>query len=107
MLKKLPIGIQDFISIREDNYLYVDKTDFLYRLVQEGKVYFLYRLRRFALIIKQAHEQTGKRACVIINEYDKPLLSTIDNPTLHEEYKIFSLLISMEKSFRTWFLPCL
>jgi hypothetical protein len=45
--RKLPIGIQDFVSIREDEYLYVDKTDFIYRLVQEGKVYFLSRPRRF------------------------------------------------------------
>jgi hypothetical protein len=166
--RKLPIGIQDFISMREDDYLYVDKTDLIYRLVQEGKVYFLSRPRRFgksltcstlgaylegrrelftglalerletewteypvlrldlnaetytgidglrsiinlhlnrweqrypptikadtpagrfALVIEQAHEQTGKRACVVIDEYDKPLLSTIGNPALHEEYK--------------------
>ena len=158
------------MSIREDDYLYVDKTDLIYRLVQEGKVYFLSRPRRFgksltcstlgaylegrrelftglalerletewteypvlrldlnaeiytgidglpsiinlhlnrweqrypptikadtpsgrfALVIEQAHEQTGKRACVIIDEYDKPLLSTIGNPELHEKYKQF------------------
>ena len=160
-LRKLPIGIQDFVSIREDDYLYVDKTPLVHRLVQEGKVYFLSRPRRFgksllcstfgaylegrrelfaglalerletewteypvlrldlnaetyssigrlnaiidlhlqrweqrypptikadtpagrfALVIERAHEQTGKRACVIIDEYDKPLLSTIGNP---------------------------
>ncbi len=168
--RKLPIGIQDFYRLREDDYLYVDKTELLYRLVQEGSVYFLSRPRRFgksltcstlgaylegrrelfaglalerletewieypvlrldlnaetynsierlnsiidlhlqqweqrypptikadtpagrfALVLRQAHEQTGKRACVIIDEYDKPLLSTIGNPELHEEYKQF------------------
>ena len=30
-----------------------------------------------------------ERACVIIDEYDKPLLSTIGKPQLHEEYKQF------------------
>jgi hypothetical protein len=167
--RKLPIGIQDFVSIREDNYLYVDKTSLVHRLVQEGKVYFLSRPRRFGKsllcstlgaylegkkelftglvlerletewteypvlrldlnsgiytsmkgligiiedhlavweatygkplettipgrfsgIIQRAHEQAGKRSCVIIDEYDKPLLSTISNSTLHEEYKQF------------------
>ena len=168
--RKLPIGIQDFFRLREEGYLYIDKTELLYRLVQEGSVYFLSRPRRFgksllcstlgaylegkkeffaglalerletewteypvlrldlnaetynsmrglhaiidlhlqrweqqypptikadtpagrfALILEQAHRQTGKRACVIIDEYDKPLLSTIDNPPLHEEYKQF------------------
>jgi hypothetical protein len=28
-LRKLPIGIQDFPSLREDGYLYVDKTEFV------------------------------------------------------------------------------
>jgi hypothetical protein len=45
--RKLPIGIQDFISIRTDGFLYVDKTEYLYRMVNEGKVYFLGRPRRF------------------------------------------------------------
>jgi hypothetical protein len=34
--RKLPIGIQDFSRLREDGYLYIDKTDLLYRLVREG-----------------------------------------------------------------------
>ena len=38
MLKKLPIGIQTFETIITDNYLYVDKTKYVYELVQiEGK----------------------------------------------------------------------
>jgi len=46
-LRKLPIGIQDFPSLREDGYLYVDKTAFVYKLASEGRVYFLSRPRRF------------------------------------------------------------
>ena len=30
--RKLPIGIQDFESIRKDGYLYVDKTEYIYDL---------------------------------------------------------------------------
>ena len=44
---KYPIGIQSFDQIIEDGYVYVDKTALLYRLVTEGKIYFLSRPRRF------------------------------------------------------------
>ena len=44
---KYPIGIQSFDQIIEDGYVYVDKTDLVYSLVKEGKIYFLSRPRRF------------------------------------------------------------
>lgn len=45
--RKLPIGIQDFESIRNDHYLYIDKTEYIYRLINSGKPFFLSRPRRF------------------------------------------------------------
>ncbi|MDR3090400.1 MAG: AAA family ATPase, partial [Desulfobulbaceae bacterium] len=45
--KKLPIGIQTFREIREENHYYIDKTAFALRLINEGKCYFLSRPRRF------------------------------------------------------------
>lgn len=45
--RKLPIGIQDFEKLRNENYLYVDKTEFVYSLVHSGTTYFLSRPRRF------------------------------------------------------------
>ena len=45
--RKLPIGIQTFRTIREENCYYVDKTAYIRRLVAEGKHYFLSRPRRF------------------------------------------------------------
>ncbi|MDX9701337.1 MAG: ATP-binding protein [Rhodocyclaceae bacterium] len=45
--KKLPIGIQTFREIREEDYYYVDKTPHALRLIGEGKYYFLSRPRRF------------------------------------------------------------
>ena len=156
---KYPIGIQDFESIINDGYVYVDKTALIYRLVTEGKIYFLSRPRRFGksllvstlkayyqgkkelfkglaidslekewakhpvfhidfngenfmergtleaklestiagwereygtspfhttlgsrfqYVLKAAHQKTGKRAVVLIDEYDKPLLDVID-----------------------------
>jgi hypothetical protein len=166
--RKLPIGIQDFASLREDGYLYVDKTDQVWRLVQEGRVYFLARPRRFGKslllstlaaylegrrelfaglaieqletawkrhpvlrldlnaqkytsveelsnilgdhlarweqaygtgggpdlalrfrsVIERAHVATGQRVAVLVDEYDKPLLQSLDNPTLHAQYKL-------------------
>ena len=47
MAQKLPIGIQGFIGLRNDEYLYVDKTEYIYRLKQSGKQFFLSRPRRF------------------------------------------------------------
>lgn len=44
---KYPIGIQNFGEIRRDGYAYVDKTALMYKLVSEGKYYFLSRPRRF------------------------------------------------------------
>jgi hypothetical protein len=44
---KYPIGIQTFEQIIEEGYVYVDKTDMVYNLANEGKVYFLSRPRRF------------------------------------------------------------
>ena len=44
---KYPIGIQSFDQLIEDGYVYVDKTDLVYSLVKEGKIYFLSRPRRF------------------------------------------------------------
>ena len=44
---KYPIGIQSFEQLREDGYVYVDKTDLVYKLVTTGKIYFLSRPRRF------------------------------------------------------------
>ncbi|GAP73313.1 hypothetical protein SAMD00024442_79_10 [Candidatus Symbiothrix dinenymphae] len=45
--RKLPIGIQDFEKLRTTNHLYVDKTAYIYKIVNEGCPYFLGRPRRF------------------------------------------------------------
>jgi hypothetical protein len=46
-VKKLPLGIQNFKEIIDDGYVYVDKTEYIYDLLNEGKHYFLSRPRRF------------------------------------------------------------
>ena len=44
---KYPIGIQDFVKLRQGGFAYVDKTKFVYKLADEGSYYFLSRPRRF------------------------------------------------------------
>ena len=155
---KYPIGMQSFDQIREDGFVYVDKTDLVYDLANKGKIYFLSRPRRFGKslllstlkhyflghkellkglaidgletewnvypvfhlsfgsenftqpytlermlegfvaegeklygksealtlgqrfckLLQAAHQSTGRRAVVLIDEYDKPLLDVID-----------------------------
>ena len=167
-LKNLPIGIQDFESLINDGYLYVDKTALMYRLVSTGRYYFLSRPRRFGKsllistlkayflgkkdlfeglaveqleqkwtvhpvlhldlntakykepgkldavldktlskweklydikphdpdfgmrfedVIQCAYEKSGERVVVLVDEYDKPLLETIGNEALQEDYR--------------------
>ena len=47
MKKKLPIGIQTIEKIIDENYLYIDKTKYFYKLITEGGYYFISRPRRF------------------------------------------------------------
>ena len=168
MAKKYPIGIQDFEKLRKEGYCYIDKTSYVYDLVQKGSYYFLSRPRRFgksllistleayfegkkdlfeglaiaglekdwkkypvlhldlntqkygsekslmtlleenvvgweakygrngaevgierrfAGVIRRAHEMTGERTVILVDEYDKPLLQTIDNEQLQDAYR--------------------
>lgn len=166
---RYPIGMQSFQEIRENGYLYVDKTRYIHELASGGKYYFLSRPRRFGksllistieqffkgnhhlfeglaisrqpydwdaypvlhidlagcspdsverlaeyfndfltrweieygiisdsdksvglrfkYIIIKAHEQTGKPVVILVDEYDKPLLETVDNPELQERIR--------------------
>jgi hypothetical protein len=46
-MQELPVGIQSFEKLRKGNYLYVDKTRQILRLIERGSVLFLSRPRRF------------------------------------------------------------
>lgn len=45
--RKLPIGIQSFAKMREEESYSIDKTGFIARLIEQGSFYFLSRPRRF------------------------------------------------------------
>ena len=45
--RKLPIGIQTFAKMREEDHYYVDKTPHIFKMIESGSYYFLARPRRF------------------------------------------------------------
>ncbi|ADY36295.1 AAA-ATPase [Phocaeicola salanitronis DSM 18170] len=64
---------------------------------------------RFYNVIHNVYKQTGKQVVVLIDEYDKPLLNTIDNETLHSVYRnmlkaFFSVLKSLDACIRFGFI---
>ena len=46
-MKKMPLGIQNFRKIIEGDYVYADKTKYVYDLINDASYYFLSRPRRF------------------------------------------------------------
>ena len=60
-MKKLPIGIQNFKEIIDENHVYVDKTQYIYNLLNNEKHYFLSRPRRFgkSLLLDTIAESFG------------------------------------------------
>jgi hypothetical protein len=188
--RELPTGIQSFEVLRSGGYLYVDKTEIIYRLVSTDLPYFLSRPRRFGKslllstfeayfegrkdlfeglaiselekkwekypvlyldlnaetfdsvsslrailsdnldrweilygknerertlsrrfegVIRRAYEKTGKRVVVLIDEYDKPMLSTILNESLAKKYRtimkaFYGVLKSSGRNLRFLFL---
>ncbi len=80
-----PIGIQTFSEIRNNGYVYVDKTTQLYRLASTGKYYFLSRPRRFGkslLVSTMEAYFSGK----------KDLFSGLAMESLEKEWKEYPVL---------------
>ncbi len=65
--RKLPIGIQTFRKIRQEDYYYVDKTAYIRRLLDEGTHYFLSRPRRYA----DKYRALGQPIYLIAVEFSK------------------------------------
>ena len=88
---KYPIGIQNFGEIRRDGYAYVDKTALVYKMVSEGKYYFLSRPRRFgkSLLLStiEAYFQGKKELFegLLISKLEK---EWIEYPILHLDLNV-------------------
>lgn len=54
---------------------------------------------RFSNVIRWAYEKTGKRVVILVDEYDSPLVSTLDKPELFESYR--TLLSAIYSNFKS------
>ncbi|MBR1471948.1 MAG: ATP-binding protein [Lachnospiraceae bacterium] len=87
--RRFPIGIQTFEKIKEEGYIYVDKTEYVHRLVQNGGQYFLSRPRRFGkslfLSTLRAYFEGKKELFegLAVAELEK------DDPDAWQEYPVF------------------
>jgi hypothetical protein len=85
-LKNMPIGVQDFESLRNDGYFYVDKTALVYQLVTTGRYYFLSRPRRFgkSMLLSTLHAYfSGKKELFDGLAIEKLEKNWIKYPVLH------------------------
>ena len=109
--KIYPIGIQNFEQIRNDGYLYIDKTALMYQMVKTGSYYFLSRPRRFgkSLLIStlEAYFQ-GKKELFTGLAVERLEKDWIKYPILHLDLNIEkydtpeSLDNILEKSLTAW-----
>ena len=86
LLRKLPIGIQAFEKLRKGNYLYVDKTEFIWKMAFASNPYFLSRPRRFgkSLLVSTLHSYfAGKKELFKGFAIEKLETEWTEYPVLH------------------------
>ena len=86
-LQRYPIGIQTFSEIREGNYLYIDKTEYVYRMTHSASSYmFLSRPRRFgkSLLTSTLHSYfSGRKELFHGLAMEKLEKEWVEYPVLH------------------------
>ena len=84
-LRPCPIGLQTFSEIIGKRYLYVDKTEYVYKLSHEYKYCFLSRARRFgkSLLVSTLHSYFEGR---------KDLFSGLAMEKLEQEWTEYPVL---------------
>lgn len=55
MIQKYPVGIQDFEKLRSENCLYIDKTEFIYKMADIGEYYFCHVLEDLVSLCLSVH----------------------------------------------------
>ncbi|WP_455585622.1 ATP-binding protein [Bacteroides sp.] len=109
--KIYPIGIQNFESLRQDGYFYIDKTALIYQMVKTGRYYFLSRPRRFGkslLISTLGAYFQGKKELFTGLAMESLEKDWIKYPILHldlniEKYDVPESLDNiLEKSLTEW-----
>ena len=85
-LKKCPLGVQTFSEVRGGDYIYIDKTDMVYRMAQSFKYVFLSRPRRFgkSLLASTLHSYfSGKKELFKGLAIEKLETEWTEHPVLH------------------------
>ena len=85
-LKKCPLGVQTFSEVREGDYIYIDKTDMVYRMTQSFKYVFLSRPRRFgkSLLASTLHSYfAGKKELFKGLAIERLETEWAEHPVLH------------------------
>ncbi|MCD8296636.1 MAG: AAA family ATPase, partial [Prevotella sp.] len=82
-----------------------DEWDDIYGVSSSGKPFET----RFKRIVQRAYEKTGEKVVILVDEYDKPILTAIDNEALQEQFRstlksIYSVLKTQSKYIRFAFL---
>ena len=108
---KYPIGIQSFERIREDGYVYVDKTALLYELVSKGTIYFLSRPRRFGkslLISTLENYFLGHKELFRGRAIDSLEKEWKEYPVFHVDFngKNFTSLMELKETIETFVARC-
>ena len=88
--KKYPIGMQSFSTMRKENYLYIDKTEYIYRMTHsDSKYMFLSRPRRFgkSLLVDTLHAYfEGKKELFEGLAIEKLETEWVQYPVLHFDF---------------------
>ena len=96
-----PIGIQSFEKIRQGGYVYVDKTDLIYKIAKTGQYYFLSRPRRFGkslLVSTMEAYFKGKKEL-----FDGLAVASLDK---QPDFAVSSRILTLsEKWARSLFVP--
>jgi hypothetical protein len=88
-LKQLSIGVQTFSKLIEEEYVYVDKTQYIHSLLQRGSYYFLSRPRRFgkSLLISTLKELFAGRRELFANTFiGQSDYKWSENPIVHLDF---------------------
>ncbi|MDR3062777.1 MAG: AAA family ATPase, partial [Methanobrevibacter sp.] len=92
-MKKLPTNIGTFSTLIENDYLYVDKTEYIFKMIEPGQKFFLSRPRRFgkSLLVSTLKElfSANKKLFKDLYIYDK-WDWTKSYPVIHLDFSVIS-----------------
>ena len=100
--RKMPVGEQSFQNLRNDGCVYVDKTQYLYNLVTQGRYYFLSRPRRFGKSLFLSTLEAyflGKQELFkgLYLEHAEPELAAEEEREAWQEHPVLSLSLNEER----------